>query len=73
MSLSAMTFHESYGHLPKSTLTLIRKHNVSPLDYDLILNACGHSWGDEDIPFSTVNELITIHSSSGILRLPTYM
>lgn len=31
--MPAMTFHECFGELPKSLLTLIRKHNVSPADY----------------------------------------
>lgn len=33
-----MTFHESYGNLPTKTLRLIRKHNVSPADFDYMLD-----------------------------------
>lgn len=41
------TFHELYGNVRKSTLTLIKKHNLSPSDWDDILWDTGHSWGDE--------------------------
>lgn len=41
MSLSAITFHESYGYLPRYTLGLIRKYNVSPADFDSIMRAFG--------------------------------
>lgn len=67
MSLSTMTFHESYGDLRRDTLTLIRKHNVSPADYDRIVDALGAPTWDE------VNEFILLHSSTGILRLPIYL
>lgn len=33
-----MTFHESYGSLPKSTLRLVKKYNVSPADFDFMLD-----------------------------------
>jgi hypothetical protein len=34
-------FHESYGELDPATLTLIRKRNVSPADYDTIVGVVG--------------------------------
>ena len=34
---NTMTFHESYGSLARTTMTLIRKYNVSPADYDHII------------------------------------
>lgn len=52
---NTMTFHESYGALPMSTLRLIRKHNVSPADYDMMLDMFmgpvpdGWSWVDDHI------------------------
>lgn len=36
-----VTFHESYGLLPKNTLRLIKKFNVSPADYDYMLDILG--------------------------------
>lgn len=50
-----MTFHESYGTLPKSTLRLVKKFNVSPADFDLMLDMFsgtvqeGWSWVDQHI------------------------
>lgn len=62
-----MTFHESYGDLRTDTLRLIRKFNVSPADYDRIMDVLGAPTWDE------VNEFIRIHSTSGMLRLPLYL
>lgn len=51
----AMTFHESYGSLPKSTLRLIKRHNVSPADFDFMLDMFsgtveeGWEWVDQHI------------------------
>lgn len=39
MTLSAMTFNENYGTLPRKTLALVRKYNVSPADFDQILDS----------------------------------
>ena len=62
MSNRAMTFHESYGTLPKDTLRLIKKHNVSPADFDFMLD----QWGGS-IPegWSWVNEHIVENSPKG--------
>ena len=62
-----MTFHESYGHLPVKTLRLVRKFNVSPADYDLIIDRLGAPTWDE------VTEFIELHSQTGMLRLPFYL
>lgn len=35
---SHMTFHESYGSLPKNTLRLVKSKNVSPADFDYMLD-----------------------------------
>lgn len=61
-----MTFHESYGELRSDTLRLIRKYNVSPADYDRIVDVLGAPTWDE------VNDLILSHSTDGYLRLPIY-
>lgn len=39
-----MTFHESYGELPAGILRLIKEYNVSPADYDLIVECAGTDW-----------------------------
>ena len=36
-----MTFDEYYGELPKSTLRMIKRYNVSPADYTDLEYACG--------------------------------
>ena len=66
------TFHESYGHLPVSTLRLIKKFNVSPADFDLmldILNA-GTSSGVFVVneAWAEVNEHIVSNSDTGMYR-----
>jgi hypothetical protein len=33
MTSPVMTFHESYGDIPRALLALIKKRNVSPADY----------------------------------------
>lgn len=41
---SMMTFHESYGELPKSTLALYKNSNVSPADHDMLVDYYGENW-----------------------------
>lgn len=49
MTKTQMTFHESYGNLPTSTLRLIKRHNVSPADLDLMTDLLGNgTWDDID-------------------------
>jgi hypothetical protein len=61
-----MTYHESYGSLPTSTLRLIKAKNVSPADYDDILAQYGMDYTDADkIPFDMVEDLIRSSSKSG--------
>jgi hypothetical protein len=57
-----MIFHESYGYLPKSTLRLIKKHNVSPMDYQFL----SEFYGDD---FDTINADIVNFSRDGSFRL----
>lgn len=63
-----MTFHESYGELPKSTLSLIKRRNVSPADYDMIL----YKFGYVDTHFPDVEGFIKAHSPTGIYQPPLY-
>ena len=58
-----MTFHESYGSLPKSTLRLIRKHNVSPADFDLMLDMF---MGPVPDGWRWVNDHIVSNSETGM-------
>lgn len=41
MTSNGMTFNESYGWLPTSTFRLVRKHNVSPADFDYMTDVLG--------------------------------
>lgn len=61
-----MTFHEYYGELPKRTLSLIRKFNVSPSDYRDIedwVQRTGASWKD-------INDHILNMSPGGYYNCP---
>lgn len=69
----SMTFHESYGELPKRVLTLIRRYNISPADYDQILNAFGYVYGDSDIDWTSVVTYIEAATVSGIYRPSMYL
>ena len=57
-----MIFHESYGELPMSTLRLIKKHNVSPMDYQFL----SEFYGDD---FGMINGDIVAFSRDGSFRL----
>jgi hypothetical protein len=53
--METMTFDEYYGRLPSSTLRLVKKYNVSPADFDFILDQFmgtvqdGWSWVESHI------------------------
>lgn len=66
-----MTFHESYGTMPTSTLRLIRRANVSPADWDGMLARWGYDW-DDDLPWSDVEYHIESHIVNGSYRWPMY-
>lgn len=68
----AMTYQEEFGPLPTRLLRLYRANNVSPADHDQILLRFDCAWGDDDIPWSDVLELVEGHCKYGQLRLPTY-
>lgn len=68
-----MTFHESYGELPKGLLTIYRRHNVSTSDHDLILANFGFTYGDDGIPWSDVLDFVLAHIEGGQFRLPLYL
>lgn len=63
-----MTFHESYGELPVSTLRLIKRNNVSPADYEMLL----YKFGNVDTHFPDVEAFIREHSPDGMYRPPLY-
>lgn len=69
----SMTFHESYGDIPKGLLTLYRRHNVSPADHDLILASFGLTWQSPVIPWSDVLDFVLAHIENGSLSLPLYL
>lgn len=69
---NTMTFHESYGTLPKSTLRLIRKFNVSPADYDFIMMESSRIFGEDgEVDWSVIDEHIVSNSETGMYR-PTF-
>lgn len=70
-----MTFHESYGNLPKSTLRLVRKHNVSPADFDMMLDLLGmDAWVPSDgvnvgrPDWSVIDDHIVSNSETGMYQ-----
>lgn len=70
MNNTRITFHESYGTLPKSTLRLIKKYNVSPADFDYMTDMLGiDAWtlvlGPE---WSKIDEHIVSNSETGMYR-----
>ena len=74
MNLSTMTFHESFGDLPKAVLTLFRQRNVSPADFDSILMAFGWEFGSPDIQWNMVYDYVFAASlSTGSYRPSRFM
>jgi ribosome biogenesis protein Tsr3 len=73
MTLQSMTYHESYGELPRRLLNLYKNNNVSPADHDRILMAFDCSWNDTDIPWNSVIVYVQDHCHNGQLYLSTYM
>lgn len=70
-----MTFHESYGTLPHFTLTLIRRYNVSPADFDLMTDLLGFdAWIPSDgvnvgrPDWSVIDDHIISNSETGMYR-----
>lgn len=68
-----MTFDESYGYLPTSTLALIRKHNVSPADFDMMLDMFMFQYADtaaaaRATEWAAIDEHIVSNSETGVYR-----
>lgn len=55
---ASYTFHESYGELTRSLLSAIRKYNVSPSDYDYLVECYGRD-------YATIQREIIAHSPNG--------
>ena len=66
--MSNMTFDEYYGHLPKDVLRLVKKYNVSPADFDIMLDMF---MGPVPDGWSWVKDHIVSNSETGIYR-PRY-
>lgn len=68
-----MTMNENYGTLPVLTLNLIRRFNVSPADYDLMLDIL-NPWIDGDDEnhgrpdWDAINNHIVSNSETGMYR-----
>lgn len=72
MPLSVMTFDESYGEIPRAVLSMFRKFNVSPADFDTIC----HSYGFDDLDiiiWSMVYDHVMSASVSGTYRPSRYL
>jgi hypothetical protein len=67
-----MTFHESYGTMPTSTLSLFKRAGVSPADWDSMLVRWGFQWGDESLPWDAIEDHVTVHMVNGLYRYPMY-
>lgn len=66
----SLTFNENYGYLPTSTLRLVKKFNVSPADFDLILDSFMFNFaelagGAASRAWLTVNDHILQNSANG--------
>jgi hypothetical protein len=61
-----MTYHEYYGELPTALLRLYRKYNASPMDHDILMEACGGDW-------DLILAMVENHSRNGYLQLPLYL
>lgn len=66
------TFHETFGLLPRTTLALIKRANVSQSDFDSMLMRWGYHWGQAGIPWEDVERHITVHMVDGNYRYPMY-
>lgn len=67
-----MTFDESYGTMPQSTLNLFKRANVSVSDWDDMLMRWGFTWGDPDLPWNLINLHVESHMVNGLYRYPMY-
>jgi len=62
---SKMVFDENYGNLPNKTLRLVKKYNVSPADFDYMLDQFmgnvddGWQWVDQHIVDNSPNGYYT--------------
>lgn len=65
MADMTLTFHESYGSLPKSTLRLVKRFNVSPADFDMMLD---QFMGPVPDGWVWVNSHIQANSAGGYYR-----
>ncbi len=62
-----MTYDENYGSLPKATLRLIKRYNVSPADYDVMLDILGlAAWDSEKS--RAIWSVIDIHILDNVVR-----
>lgn len=67
MNTTQMVFDESYGNLPKSTLRLVKRHNVSPADFDYMTDILGmeNDW-------SVINRHITDNLTASGMYVPRF-
>lgn len=62
------TFHESYGELTLSLLGAIDALNVSPADYDMIVDL--YEMYGRQVDFDQIERFVRAHSKSGMYQAP---
>ena len=65
MRASTMTFHEYYGELPTYLLRAVRKYNVSPSDYDALMEAYTRD-------YNAMHDAIVRYSPNGSFQVWTW-
>lgn len=70
--METMTFDESYGTMPTRTRACIRRHNVSPSDWDMMLSRWGYKWDEPNLPWREIENHIETHSRYGSYSYPLY-
>lgn len=68
-----MTFHESYGNLPVNILSLVKRFNVSPADFDMMLDLLGFEGivdgvHDAKTAWQAIGQHIVSNSETGMYR-----
>ena len=63
-----MAYHESYGEMPPSLLTVLKKYRVTPNEYQTLLDV----YGRIVTPFAEVERFILNHVEGKRYKAPLY-
>ena len=61
--MTETVYHESYGTLTPALLRAIKKNNVSPMDYDMLVAEFGEH-------YDVIRDVILLRSETGMYREP---